>query len=145
METLETTTASAEVLEQYYSAIKEAQSDLEFYGTEIQFFDSLINMNLLLKLDERNLNEAQDADRELRKLEKQKEMLKTSASDFVIGIENIINKTSSNNANRLRADFAGLKHQFYLFTEAFRSFKRQLFAETETSLKSEKMKHLLNP
>ncbi len=134
----------AELWQSFYTSAMHWQSDLKFFEDELNFFRLLIDKNLSLFIDPKNIEETRLMVSHVVNLEKERTALHEQISQHTQHISELLEEPSLHDAKQYKQEQARLEKSFSDFLNQFRSVKTEVFKLTERIVHSEKVKRIIS-
>ncbi len=132
-----------EFLQSLYAITQHWYSDVKFFEDELNFFGLLIDKNLLLLIDPKNIEQTRAMVSLVSTLEKDRVLLEESITLHKQHIADLIENPFVQSVHNYREDHARLENKFTTFVKQFRNIKSEVFKITERAIRSEKVKRVI--
>lgn len=134
----------AELWQSFYALAQHWLSDLKFFEDELNFFRTLIDKNLSLLIDSKNIEKTRTMVSHVIALEKDREKLHGQVSKHVQHITLLIENPFAQDAQKFKEEHAKIESEVAEFLKTFRSIKCEVFKLTEQVVHSEKAKRMID-
>lgn len=133
-----------ELWQSFYALAQHWLSDLKFFEHELNFFRTLIDKNLSLLIDAKNIDKTRTMVSHLISLEKDREKLHQHVLKHAQHITLLVGNAFAQDAQKVKEEHAEIEVSVAEFLKTFRAIKSEVFKLTERVVHSEKAKRMVD-
>ena len=133
----------SEVFSRYYVMAEHWKSDVEFYGDELQFLNSLINKYFVYLLTDESLKDVQALAVRITDTTKSRDKLLPDIIRYMLSIKRQLTEDEEIHIKEAKATHVKLDEQMNEFVNSFKLLKKDVFSVIEKVLEKEKVKKLI--